>query len=60
MPLKPGGGKTVISRNIAELIRTGYPPAQAKAIAYAEARRTTRSKRLKATLIKKKTRKRKK
>lgn len=40
MPLKRGDSQAVISQNIAELIRSGYPPTQAKAIAYSEARRT--------------------
>jgi len=34
MPLKKGRSKKVISENIAELIRSGYPKDQAVAIAY--------------------------
>jgi hypothetical protein len=37
MPLKEGSSKEVISANIAELIRSGRNPAQAKAIAYDKA-----------------------
>jgi len=43
MPLKSGDTPKSIQYNIQELIRAGYPPTQAKAIAYAEARRTSRS-----------------
>lgn len=38
MPLEKGSSKEIISRNIAELIRSGYKPDQAAAIAYKEAR----------------------
>lgn len=34
MPLAKGPSKSVISRNIAELVRSGYPVKQAVAIAY--------------------------
>jgi len=34
MPLKKGRSKEIISQNIAELIRSGYPKDQAVAIAY--------------------------
>jgi len=37
MPLKKGRSKKVISENIAELIRSGYPKGQAVAIAYDKA-----------------------
>jgi hypothetical protein len=40
MPLKPGSDQATISANIAELIKSGYPRAQAIAIAEAEARRS--------------------
>lgn len=39
MPLKPGRSKQVIAENIRTLIREGYPPKQAAAIAYEEARK---------------------
>ncbi len=39
MPLEPGCSKEVISRNIAELIRSGRPKDQAVAIAYDNCRR---------------------
>ena len=39
MPLKKGSSKKVISKNIAELESTGkYPPKQAIAIAFSEAK----------------------
>lgn len=37
MPLKQGRSQKVISTNIAELRRAGYPPKQAAAIAYDKA-----------------------
>jgi len=37
MPLKKGKSESVISSNIAELIRSGHDPKQAAAIAYSEA-----------------------
>ena len=37
MPLKSGKSKKAISANIAELIRSGRPKAQAIAIAYSNA-----------------------
>jgi len=46
MPLKKGRSKAVISENIAELQRSGYPERQSAAIALAEAgKRKTRRKR---------------
>lgn len=38
MPLQSGSSQEVISKNIAELIRSGHPQKQAAAIAYKEAR----------------------
>lgn len=38
MPLKSGTGQSVISENIAELIKAGHPRSQAAAIAYSKAR----------------------
>ena len=38
MPLKAGKSKAIISKNIAELIRSGRPKKQAAAIAYSNAR----------------------
>ena len=37
MPLEKGRGKKAISRNIAELRRSGYPAKEAEAIAYRQA-----------------------
>lgn len=37
MPLEKGSGKAVIGRNIAEMIRSGYPPSRAKAAALRQA-----------------------
>ena len=39
MPLMTGSSKGVISGNIAELRRSGYPEKQAVAIAYSTARK---------------------
>lgn len=44
MPLKKGKSKKVISENIAELQRSGYPPKQSVAIAYSESRRGKKKK----------------
>lgn len=37
MPLKKGKSKKIVSENIGELQRSGYPQKQAVAIAYSEA-----------------------
>ena len=42
MPLKRGGSKQTISKNIRTLINEGKPPKQAAAIAYDQARKTKR------------------
>lgn len=47
MPLKKGNSEEAISSNIAELIRSGRPRAQAVAIAYSEARKRKTKKALK-------------
>jgi hypothetical protein len=39
MPLKKGKSKDTIQANIERLIKEGYPPPQAVAIAYEESRR---------------------
>lgn len=44
MPLAKGKSKKTISKNIAELVRSGRPQKQAVAIAYNEARKTKRKK----------------
>ena len=38
MPLKSGKSKKIISENIGELQRSGYPKNQSVAIAYSEAK----------------------
>lgn len=40
MPLKSGKSESVVSKNIEELIKSGYSRSQAAAIAYSQARRT--------------------
>lgn len=52
MPLKAGGSRATISHNMQILIEDGYEPKQAAAIAYSEARRTTRSKTMRKELAK--------
>jgi hypothetical protein len=44
MPLKQGKSKAMIKANIGELIKSGYSPNQAVAIAHENARRTGRKK----------------
>ncbi len=44
MPLKKGKSKKVLSENIAELQRSGRPPKQAIAIAYAVKRKSSKKK----------------
>jgi hypothetical protein len=39
MPLKKGASEKTISENIAELVRAGYDPKQAAAIAYKQAKK---------------------
>lgn len=46
MPLAQGSSQEIISANIAELIRAGHPPDQAKAIAYRVAGKKRRKKRI--------------
>ena len=43
-PLKKGKSKVVLSKNIAELIRSGRPQKQAVAIAYSVARKSKKRK----------------
>lgn len=52
MPLKKGSSKEVISYNIAELIRSGRPKAQAVAIAMRKAGKTRKTKVTKHSLTK--------
>jgi len=42
MPLKKGSSKATISRNIGEMIRSGYPRKQAVAAAYSSARKSAK------------------
>lgn len=42
MPLQAGSSGEAISSNISELIKSGYPPKQAEAIAYSNAKRTAK------------------
>ena len=42
MPLKPGRSKQTIAESIRKLIREGYTPKQAAAIAYEHARKPNR------------------
>jgi len=42
MPLEPGSGRDVISRNIGEMVRSGHPRRQAIAAALSNARKSKR------------------
>ena|SRR6185369_710680 len=44
MPLKPGKDMAAIDANVRELIRSGYPPKQAVAIAYQKAGKAKKGK----------------
>lgn len=44
MPLKAGSSKATISHNIAEMIRSGHPRAQAIAAAYRKSREKRKGK----------------
>lgn len=44
MPLQSGKSKKVISQNIAELVKSGYPPNQAAAIAFSNAKQNNKKK----------------
>lgn len=54
MPLKKGKSQKVISENIGELRRAGYPAKQAAAISYSEAGESKKSPKAKAVRKKKK------
>lgn len=60
MPLKSGTSQIVISHNIKQLMDDGYPQEQAKAIAYAEARRSARNVKTRRKLLRKSVKTRKK
>jgi hypothetical protein len=45
MPLETGSSNATRSRNIAEMIRAGHPPAQAKAAAYRQQRKARKHRR---------------
>jgi ribosomal protein L12E/L44/L45/RPP1/RPP2 len=44
MPLKSGSSKATISKNIAEMIKSGHKPAQAIAAAYSNAGKSSKKK----------------
>jgi hypothetical protein len=44
MPLKKGTSNKTRNANTSELIKSGYPPSQAAAIAYSEQRKARRKK----------------
>lgn len=45
MPLKKGSSKQIMQENVKTEIAAGKPPKQAVAIAYSQARRTSKGKR---------------
>lgn len=47
MPLLPGSSKQIIGANISELVRGGRPQKQAVAIAFSEARKKAKKRRVK-------------
>lgn len=49
MPLMTGNSPSIISGNVAELRRSGYPEKQAVAIAYSQARKTKKKKKAKTS-----------
>ena len=51
MPLVKGRSRKAISHNIGKLIREGYPPKQAAAIAYSVARRGLRKRSRRADVM---------
>ena len=44
MPLVKSASKVALSKNVSELVRSGYPLKQAVAIAYSTARKAKKSK----------------
>jgi hypothetical protein len=44
LPISKGTSKEIIARNIAMLIKEGYPPSQASAIAYEAANKKPKKK----------------
>lgn len=45
MPLERGSSKETFSRNVSEMVRSGYPQKQALAAAYRQKRKSSRKKR---------------